>query len=335
MAEICQEEDTTDKSDSSLNVSYALYLYNSEILGRAVFEVNGNEVEIKHSTGEETLGFDLFTSPLMPEQEHKLRLFLVRRLRKGAIYAGTGNFSGMDFSLSDHGVAPSPAVCYYILLPCQQSMVQQVMICLLATTETNLEVFRPELTQFCTLLASHVPSDKEKPLPISVSARLMTWQSICLQYISRVLQALGPNIASLLQLAQRNGHVVGGAGVDQTLVDDVERFLEACTVAECLPATQSPTGEVAMLHKSEQLHVLDDVESNAYCGEWTRLLLDLGHCAEPWRLRRVLEAFKLKTIKDMNMLKRLLKQAEMDHYSLYSWRALAVDPRTSSPATGQ
>lgn len=41
--------------------------------------------------------FDLFTSPLLPDQEHKLRLFLVRRLRKGAIYTGTGNFSGMDF----------------------------------------------------------------------------------------------------------------------------------------------------------------------------------------------------------------------------------------------
>lgn len=41
--------------------------------------------------------FDLVTSPLMPGQEHKLRLFLVRRLRKGAIYTGTGNFSGMDF----------------------------------------------------------------------------------------------------------------------------------------------------------------------------------------------------------------------------------------------
>jgi hypothetical protein len=40
---------------------------------------------------------DLVTSPLLPDQERKLRLFLFRRLRKGAIYTGTGNFSGMDF----------------------------------------------------------------------------------------------------------------------------------------------------------------------------------------------------------------------------------------------
>jgi hypothetical protein len=64
------------------------------------------------------------------------------------------------FSLSDDTAAPSPAVCYYILLPCQHSAAQQVIICLLATTETNLEVFQSELTQFCEMLATHIPSTK-------------------------------------------------------------------------------------------------------------------------------------------------------------------------------
>jgi len=98
----------------------------------------------------------------------------------------------------------------------------------------------------------------------------------------------------LLQ-AQQSGHIVGGPGVNQTLVDDAERFLEACTVAECLPASQSPTGDVATLQKiDKQTYVVEGVECNAYCTDWAHLLLDLGHGAEPWRLRRVLEAFKLK-----------------------------------------
>jgi hypothetical protein len=63
------------------------------------------------------------------------------------------------FSLSENTVAPSPAICYYILLPCQHSAARQVMICFLASTETKLEVFRPELTQFCEMLASHIPCD--------------------------------------------------------------------------------------------------------------------------------------------------------------------------------
>ena len=63
-------------------------------------------------------------------------------------------------SLTENTAAPSPAVCYYILLPCQYPAAQQVVICLLATTETNLEVFRPELTQFCEMLATHIPTTK-------------------------------------------------------------------------------------------------------------------------------------------------------------------------------
>ncbi|PSN47625.1 hypothetical protein C0J52_04578 [Blattella germanica] len=310
MAESSLDQDISEKFGNSPQVSYAVYLYDPERLLQTTSEVNGNDVEIKQGSNDETLGFDVITSALAPDQEQKLRLFLVRRLRKGAIYTETGNFSGMDFSLSDS----TPAVCYYILLSCRLSEPCQLMICLLASTDTNLEVFRPELTQFCELLASHIPGDKEQPLPVSVSARLATWYSICLQYIGRVLQALEHNVSSLLQLAQQSGHIVGGPGVNQTLVDDAERFLEACTVAECLPASQ----EVATLSKTDkQTYNVDGVESNAYCIEWARLLLDLGHTAEPWRLRRVLEAFKLKTIKDMNMLKRLLKQSEMDHYSLY------------------
>lgn len=310
MAETSHDTDVPDKYGDLSRVSYAVYLHDSERLVEMASELSSNDVEIKQTSRDETLGFDLITSALASDQEQKLRLFLVRRLRKGAIYTKTGNFSGMDFSLSDS----TPAVCYYILLPCQNSETRQLMICLLASTDANLEVFRPELTQFCEKLATHIPYDREQPLPVSVSARLATWYSICLQYIGRVLQAVENNISSLLQLAQQSGHIMGGPGVDQTLVDDVERFLEACTVAECLPASQ----EVATLCKTDkQTYVVEGVESNAYCNEWARLLLDLEHSAEPWRLRRVLETFKLKTIKDMNMLKRLLKQSEMDHYSLY------------------
>ncbi|KAJ9579569.1 hypothetical protein L9F63_004754 [Diploptera punctata] len=310
MTETLQDIDITEKYGDSSRVSYAVYIHDSERFFSFATEVNGNDVEIRQTLRDETLGFDLITSALTADQEQKLRLFLVRRLRKGAIYAETGNFSGMDFSLSDS----TPAVCYYILLPCRNSEKRQLMICLLASTDANLEVFRPELTQFCEMLAANIPCDQQQPLPVSVSARLATWYSICLQYIRRILQAFENNVSSLLQLAQQRGHIVGGPGVDQSIVDDAERFLEACTVAECLPASQ----EVATLHKTDkQTYYVEGVESNAYCNEWARLLLDVGHSAEPWRLRRVLEAFKLKTIKDMNMLKRLLKQSEMDHYSLY------------------
>lgn len=37
------------------------------------------------------------SSTLNADQENHLKNFLTRRLRKGAIYVDTGNFSGMDF----------------------------------------------------------------------------------------------------------------------------------------------------------------------------------------------------------------------------------------------
>ena len=82
-------------------------------------------------------------------------------------------------SLTENTAAPSPAVCYYILLPCQHPAAQQVVICLLATTETNLEVFRPELTQFCEMLATHIPTTK-----VVNQARII---KSCLPFINKAM----------------------------------------------------------------------------------------------------------------------------------------------------
>nr|CAD7401706.1 unnamed protein product [Timema cristinae] len=290
------------------------------------------------------------TSTLTVEQDRQLQLFLVRRLRKGAIYTGTGNFSGMDFSLGD--MSHSPAVCFYILLLCGTTSIgspRQIVICLLSTGESNLEVFRPELTQFCEGLAASMSSVKEIS---SLSGELCRWHSVCIMYVCRVLEMLGANVAFLLQLAQQNGRLRTEDDKEPRLAEDIQRFLSACTVAECL-GSQPSQPPVALFREGE----VRGLEVNAYCRDWGLLLLEHSHSAEPWRIRRAMEAFKLKaallsqhgsvsscfllareinkrfestfcrdsflaactlkTIKDMNVLKRLLKQAEMDHYSLY------------------
>ncbi|XP_067008472.2 protein Njmu-R1 [Anabrus simplex] len=271
---------------------YALYMLNKETLAEDL-TTNQNNSD-SSSQDADISGLQMVTTSLTSEQENQLRVFLIRRLKKGAIYTGTGAFSGMEFSLS----GSSPAVCYYILLPCH------TLVCLLAAAEANLEAFRPELAQFCEELSQHIKDP-------NISDRLASWHVVCMQYVGRVLQALGAQVSSLLQLAQQNRGVKSSPLVEATLVDDVHRFLSVCAVAECLGPQP---GVDAVLQPSG---TLEGVECNAYCAEWGRLLLEHGNKAEPWRLRKVLEAFKLKTIKDMNMLKRLLKLAETDHYSLY------------------
>ncbi|CAG2066301.1 unnamed protein product, partial [Timema podura] len=94
----------------------------------------------------------------------------------------------------------SPAVCFYILLLCGTTSIgspRQIVICLLSTGESNLEVFRPELTQFCEGLAASMSSVKEIS---SLSGELCRWHSVCIMYVCRVLETLGANVAFLLQL---------------------------------------------------------------------------------------------------------------------------------------
>ncbi|GLH04925.1 Protein Njmu-R1 [Gryllus bimaculatus] len=199
----------------------------------------------------------------------------------------------------------SPAVCYYVLLP------SQALVCLLAVAEANLEVFRPELARFCEKLEPHI---KEQ----SASDLLSKWHVKCVQYVGHILEELGPDIAALLQLVQQNGGIKVEGKVPASVEADIQQFLMACSVSECLVG--APPGVEAIVHMrpgaTRKVCVMG-VQANAYCTDWARLLLELGPSAEPWRLRKLLEAFKLKTIKDMNILKRLLKQAETDHYFLY------------------
>ncbi|XP_063238917.1 protein Njmu-R1-like [Bacillus rossius redtenbacheri] len=287
-------------------VSHALYLYDKERLTESLSESST-------SVSTCTSGFELVTTTLTADQDHQLQLFLMRRLRKGAIYAGTGNFSGMDFSLGEK--PGSPAVCFYVLLPCgvdTDGRERQLVACLLGTADANLEAFRPELTSFCENLACSVAPKKE--ISSAVASDLTDWYSQCVQYVCRVLKSLGTNVAFLLQLAQQNGSLRVGAGVGPELAADARRFLSACAAAECLSL---PAGSGPAAATLEVGGAVAGLECNAHCREWGRLLTEHGHTAEAWRIRRAMEAFKLKTIKDMNMLKRLLKQAEMDHYSLY------------------
>ncbi|XP_049835240.1 protein Njmu-R1-like [Schistocerca gregaria] len=320
----------TEKSHNASGSSFAVYLCNinranatTSLLSSSSSAAAANiqERTSQISTEEEAFGLKLLSSSLTSEQECLLQLFLIRRLKKGAIYTGTGNFSGMEFSLTEK--PSSPAVCYYILLPCgsRNTQSEQALICLLADTDTNLEVFRPELTLYCEALAQRIPQNATE-FPKGLHAELSTWLADCVYYVCRVLNAMGEEVAILLQLAQQNRKVMGSDNVGPKAVADVRRFISSCAVVQYLGSinkaestdnspvllkTGSPGGKL----------IIDEVNCNSYCMDWAQRLLSLGENCEPWKIRKVLEAFKLKTIKDMNTLKRFLKQSETDHYSLY------------------
>ncbi|KAG8534536.1 hypothetical protein GDO81_019202, partial [Engystomops pustulosus] len=57
--------------------------------------------------------------------------------------------------------------------------------------------------------------------------------------------------------------------------------------------------------------------SNRFCEAWMQVFLSACDAGNPFLFRQKLENFKLKVIQDMNILKRLIRQAESSHYSLF------------------
>ncbi|KAG8239182.1 hypothetical protein J437_LFUL018922, partial [Ladona fulva] len=71
------------------------------------------------------------------------------------------------------------------------------LFCLLSDSETTLETFQIELTQFCKSMAQRIPEDGL--CPDSIEEELSEWYGACILYTVRVVRALGPEgLACLL-----------------------------------------------------------------------------------------------------------------------------------------
>ncbi|XP_046386201.1 protein Njmu-R1-like [Ischnura elegans] len=294
-----------------------------------------------NSNGEKDV--ELIYSGLTPDRESQLRQFLLRRLRKGAVYKGTGSCSGLDFSIGEG--CSTPGVCFYILLPCSsrrkdaasesdENHGRDVIICLLSDSETTLETFQVELTQFCESIAHRIL--KEGPCPSSVEEELKEWYGACVLYTVRVVRALGPEgLAYLLLMARQDRPLEMSPEVDPQLCADVQRLASGCGVARLLAAKRLSYSEIEHLLEKGILFertplgpyplspkVPSGWRIDARIAEWGKRLAAAGSSgvsehSRACRVKKVLEAFRLETIKDMNTLKRLLKLAETDHYCLY------------------
>ncbi|XP_071442331.1 protein Njmu-R1-like [Hetaerina americana] len=293
------------------------------------------------ANGEKDL--QLISSALTSDRETQLRQFLLRRLRKGAVYKGTGSCSGLDFSIGEG--CSTPAVCFYILLPCspkKRDIVQEseenngrdTIICLLSDSETTLDTFQVELTQFCESIAHRIP--KEGSCPTSVEEELKEWYGACILYTVRVVRALGPEgLAYLLLMARQDRPLEMSPEVDAQLCADVQRLATGCGVARLLankrlsyPEGEYSQGKGLVFERTPlgPYPLSPKVPSGWRIGsriaEWGKRLAAAGSSgvsehSRARRVKKVLEAFRLETIKDMNALKRLLKQSETDHYCLY------------------
>jgi hypothetical protein len=68
---------------------------------------------------------------------------------------------------------------------------------------------------------------------------------------------------------------------------------------------------------SESALEVSSNEVNRFCQDWATTMQGEEEESKPSYLRQVIENFKLKIIQDLNNLRRLIQQAEKDHYALY------------------
>lgn len=144
--------------------------------------------------------------------------------------------------------------------------------------------------------------------------------------MSRCIRLLSSDVAVLLHAALCQTAVKVTAASSRTK-DDVQGFMNACNLHN-LETQDVQDGPQLDAHTTE-LEVKVDAtvedtgvtfnrsDSSTFCQKWAERLVKSENDG-PLILRRIIEGFKIKTIQDLNLIKRLVKKAENDHYALFS-----------------
>ncbi|XP_070580167.1 protein Njmu-R1-like [Ptychodera flava] len=308
----------------------------------------------KEAVANSDLSISVIATDLPAENETELRSTIAKRLSRGTVYSGSGNIAAMEIGLGTHDAM---SYCYYCLLrqPRDETLrmegdsggmtSREYVVCLITNEDSVLDLFRSELDVFSHGLLPLVDANLTEIGQIQ--EYLSSWYSSAVEYICRSVQKLQNGIPYLIHAAMMD-YKVDIQGADDTCKKDIQKFCNCCSLAGVLhqrqissesdsntatsgtsttlvdidsgdtSKTQKPTeGRTTFTLKIEGDAVnFDNTECNDFCLDWAKAL-STSHVDRPVYLRQVVENFKLRAIQDMNTLKRLIRQAESDHYALY------------------
>eukprot|EP00116_Pleurobrachia_bachei_P000016 sb/3460278/ len=182
------------------------------------------------------------------------------------------------------------------------------VLCYIVSEHVALSPFYHELDKYTdTLVSSHL----EDPKPY-----LGKWYYVCIEYVLRVIDYFRNDLPSLLFIALSRNNITT-TSPDQEgsqIVRDTQLFISACSLKELMYNTSvvfEDTEESPMIDfTSKSVHY----ESSTFCVEWARQIESDGN---PFSVRQALEDRKITANEDMNTFRRLLHQAETDHYAFY------------------
>lgn len=313
--------------------------------------VEGNVADFlrKEATSNYDFSLSLLSTNLSGEQETELRKFMAKRLARGTVYSGSGNISTLEDFFPDES-----AVCYYCFLRggkeddegCSDHhdadspefgsfLSSDYVVCLLSGGKSGLDLFQKELDDYSNGLLPYIEnyiSSESQDVQESFK-HLESWYDDNIRFVCRCTHLLKEDLASLVQLGLLGGKLQVESD-DNRLKHDLKMFVNACSTATfnalgiaqdtskvketeslaCKCAAAIPTKLVLKTNGVE--YSLDNKVTTRFCREWAKTLLTDTE-DNPVFLRQVIENYKLRVNHDMNTLKRLLRQAETDHYALY------------------
>ncbi|XP_071510653.1 protein Njmu-R1-like, partial [Diadema antillarum] len=317
----------------------------------------------REATSNRDFSLSVIATDLTAEDETDLREFIARRLSRGTVYGGVGNVNTVDigsrvmacyYCLLRQGAHPDiERELESTMDPNSFYTSQECVMCFLSSPTSALELFRPELD----LISEGVlPLMEQKSAdPAQIQTHLENWYDKATQYVCRCVSTLREDVAYLINAALLEIHIEI-VGAEQSFKTDIEKFMKACSLSDllqqsCDAASQATSGASDPIlidideagnaqanirspsraaHRSRlvfenDLHRFENAEKSWFCEEWSKTLLKGGDTLNPAFLRQVIEDYKLHTIQDLNTLKRLIRQAETDHYALYRAYAFLRD----------
>jgi len=189
------------------------------------------------------------------------------------------------------------------------------IICLVCEGKVSLTAFYHELDRFSDIVRD-VVLEKGVTDP-GVKDLLDKWYSECISYVLRVVDYYRADLPLFLYMAlSRNDIQITQQDNGNQRVKDTQKFLSACSLKELIYNTpvcvREAEDDVMVDLTGNTGKVIGS--TNNFCTKWGEML---EFESDPFVVRQIIEDYKLRSNQDMNIFRRLLRQAETDHYAFF------------------
>ncbi|RDD41240.1 Protein Njmu-R1 [Trichoplax sp. H2] len=259
---------------------------------------------------EENSSLTKLLTSLDDESESQLRQYVERQLKRLLSQSG--------FVITTQLRESSPtSMCYLSLLDSKE-----------IACKTELDAYVKTLT------ASLANFDADSKILSEDTVNILElWYTECIHYINRCTKVFGKDLALLIHAAlfntSINVNISAETNDNRQLSTDIKRFLMAGSLTRLISndnvqenlTKSSDTKElfnskVLDLNIDESGYEFSSKDVNASCTKWTEIMLK-DESSSSFALRQILEDMKLKTVQEMNLLKRIVTQAQRSYYDLF------------------